>query len=69
VEHYARETGRDLSALHWHEAFGVFRLAVILQQIYFRFWRGQTNDERFRHFDDRVRTLVERAGEMTETIG
>jgi aminoglycoside phosphotransferase (APT) family kinase protein len=69
VEHYARQTGRDLSALHWHETFGVFRLAVILQQIYFRFWRGQTTDERFRHFDDRVRTLVERAAAMMETIG
>jgi aminoglycoside phosphotransferase (APT) family kinase protein len=69
VEHYAQQTGRDLSALHWHEAFGVFRLAVILQQIYFRFWRGQTTDERFRHFDDRVRALVEQAAVMMETIG
>ena len=69
VEHYAKKTGRDLAALHWHEAFGVFRLAVILQQIYYRFWRGQTTDERFRHFDDRVRALVERATGMMETIG
>ena len=42
------KTGRDLSALPWHEVLGVFKLAVILQQIYFRFWRGQTTDERFR---------------------
>ena len=47
--------------LPWHEVFGVFKLAVILQQIYFRFWRGQTTDERFRHFDERVKALTDRA--------
>src|SRR5258706_2513078 len=66
VAHYARATGRDMSPLLWHEIFGVFRLAVILQQIYFRFWRGQTTDERFRNFDQRVQSLVERAAEMVE---
>lgn len=68
VDHYARHTGRDLSALAWHEAFGVFKLAVILQQIYFRFWRGQTTDERFRNFDQRVRALVDQSSEMMERI-
>ena len=34
------------------------KLAVILQQIYFRFWRGQTTDERFRNFDQRVKALT-----------
>jgi aminoglycoside phosphotransferase (APT) family kinase protein len=28
---------------------GLFRLAVIAQQIYFRFFHGQTKDERFGH--------------------
>lgn len=69
VARYAEKTGRDLSALHWHEAFGVFRLAVILQQIYFRFWRGQTHDERFRTFDQRVQTLTELAVHLMEQAG
>jgi len=69
VAHYARKTGRDVSALPWHEVFGVFKLAVILQQIYFRFWRGQTSDERFRNFDQRVKALTQRAAEMVEKIG
>src|SRR5579884_2472242 len=64
VRHYAERTGRDLSALPWHEVFGVFKLAVILQQIYFRFVRGQTADERFRHFDRRVQSLIARAAAM-----
>jgi len=68
VAQYAAKTGRDVSHLPWYEAFGVAKLAVILQQIYFRFWRGQTNDERFAHFDQRVKSLVERAAAMVEQI-
>jgi aminoglycoside phosphotransferase (APT) family kinase protein len=64
VERYAERTGRDMTHLGYHEVLGIFKLAVILQQIYYRFHRGQTNDERFRHFDARVRSLVERAAEM-----
>lgn len=66
VARYAEKTGRDLSALRWHEVLGIFKLAVILQQIYFRFWRGQTSDERFRHFDQRVKVLTALAARMVE---
>jgi aminoglycoside phosphotransferase (APT) family kinase protein len=68
VERYATKTGRDVSALPWHEVLGVFKLAVILQQIYFRFWRGQTSDERFRTFDQRVMALTQLAVRMVEKI-
>lgn len=68
VTRYAAKTGRDLSALRWHEVLGVFKLAVILQQIYFRFSRGQTNDERFRNFDQRVKSLTALAAQMVEKL-
>jgi aminoglycoside phosphotransferase (APT) family kinase protein len=68
VTEYAEKTGRDLSALHWHEILGVFKLTVILQQIYFRYWRGQTADDRFRNFDQRVKTLTELAAQMVEQL-
>lgn len=58
IEAYTRKTGRSLETLGYHEVLGVFKLAVILQQIYYRFWKGQTQDERFRHFDKRVRALI-----------
>jgi aminoglycoside phosphotransferase (APT) family kinase protein len=64
VQRYAQRTARDMTHLGYHEVLGIFKLAVILQQIYYRFHRGQTNDERFRNFDARVRSLVERAAEM-----
>lgn len=69
IEAYARKTGRDLSALGWHEVLGIFKLAVIVQQIYVRFHRGQTSDERFRNFHLRVESLVKAAAQRVEAIG
>ena len=66
VERYAQKTGRDVSGLGYYEVFGIFKIAVVLQQIYFRYKRGQTRDERFRNFDERVRGLVEVAAVVAE---
>lgn len=69
IERYAEKTGRDVSAVGYHEVLGVFKLAVIIQQIYVRFHRGQTNDERFREFGGRARALVELAAELAGRRG
>lgn len=61
VQRYAERTGRDLSEIGYYEVFGVFKLAVILQQIYFRYRRGQTQDQRFQDFDQCVRGLADLA--------
>ncbi|HSL00995.1 MAG TPA: phosphotransferase family protein [Rubrobacteraceae bacterium] len=58
MDRYAQQSGRDLSAMHWHLVFGYFKLAVILQQIYARWKGGQTQDERFANFDEKVCTLI-----------
>jgi aminoglycoside phosphotransferase (APT) family kinase protein len=50
VQRYAEPTGRDLSQIGYYEVLGVFKLAVILQQIYYRFRLGQTWDARFQNF-------------------
>jgi hypothetical protein len=44
---------------------GMFKLAVILRQIYYLFRRGQTQDARFQNFGERVRGLVELADSLT----
>jgi aminoglycoside phosphotransferase (APT) family kinase protein len=69
IERYARRTGRDMTHLGYHEVLGIFKLAVILQQIYYRFHRGQTRDERFRDFDGRVQNLVASAARMVDANG
>ncbi len=66
VERYAERTGRDVAQLGYYEVLGVFKLAVILQQIYARFHRGQTQDERFRGFGGRARRLAELAARLAE---
>lgn len=47
VERYCRATGLDGSRIAWYRALASFRIAVIVQQIYIRYVRGQTTDERF----------------------
>lgn len=64
LHRYSLVTGRDVAGITWYETLGVFKLAVILQQIYVRWVRGQTRDERFREFGQRVRFLADRALEM-----
>ncbi len=66
VERYARKTGRDCSRAAWYHAFSVFRYAVIAQQIYARFVRGQTQDERFKDFAFYVAVLVKRGLELAD---
>jgi aminoglycoside phosphotransferase (APT) family kinase protein len=64
VRRYAQQTGRELSQIGYYEVLGVFKLAVILQQIYYRFRRGQTSDPRFQNFDERVHALIEVASAL-----
>ncbi len=62
---YGRATGFDLGAIDWYHVFGVFKIAVVLQQIYVRYLRGQTQDERFAVFGTRVAALFDKAATMT----
>ena len=64
VDYYAEKSGRDLSEMHWYMVFGYFKLAVILQQIYARWHKGQTKDQRFANFDERVKNLIVHANEL-----
>lgn len=61
---YGARTGFDMSRLAWYQVFGAFKIAVILQQIYIRYLRGQTRDERFAVMGERVQALVDKARQM-----
>jgi len=67
VERYAESTGRDVTHIGYYEVLGVFKLAVIIQQIYSRFHRGQTHDERFRNFGARATNLARMAARLAES--
>lgn len=61
IEDYAKKSGRDVSNIHFYHTFAYFKLAVICQQIYYRYKKGQTNDPRFAHFDQSVANLIHHA--------
>jgi aminoglycoside phosphotransferase (APT) family kinase protein len=67
IDRYESRSGRDLSDIHWYMVFGYFKLAAILQQIFARWKKGQTEDERFADFGNRVRTLILHAENLTRT--
>ncbi|HEV7898523.1 MAG TPA: phosphotransferase family protein [Planosporangium sp.] len=68
VAHYADRTGTPIADWAFYEVFGLFRLAVIAQQIYYRYHHRQTRNPAFRHYwimvgylDYRSRRLIRAA--------
>jgi aminoglycoside phosphotransferase (APT) family kinase protein len=66
VDRYRAGTGFDLSRLRWYEVFAFFKISVIVEQIYARYVAGQTSDERFADFGERVERLAEAALALAE---
>lgn len=58
AERYAQETGRDVSDIAFYLAFAYFKIAVIVQQIYYRYHQGLTKDERFASMPSVVEVLL-----------
>jgi aminoglycoside phosphotransferase (APT) family kinase protein len=44
---YAQKSGRNVDNLVFYYVFGLFKIAVIAQQIYYRYSKGWTTDKRF----------------------
>jgi aminoglycoside phosphotransferase (APT) family kinase protein len=66
VNRYAEKAGIPTANFDFYFCFGLFRLAVIVQQIYYRFYHGQTKDERFKALIVVAHILEEQA---IKTIG
>lgn len=65
VDHYAARTGRSIPDFSFYYVFGLFRLAVIAQQIYFRWKLGESENPRFQSFGVFVRALAETAAKAS----
>ncbi len=70
VARYLERTGLKPADWTFYEVFGLFRLAVIIQQIYYRYHHGQTRNPAFRSFwlvvnylHRRCRGIVRRRGD------
>ncbi|NND30974.1 MAG: phosphotransferase family protein [Saprospiraceae bacterium] len=55
AEQYATKSGADLSQIVFYYVFGLFKITVIIQQIYFRYKKGLTSDPRFAELNNAVR--------------
>ncbi len=67
VERYAQKTGRDVSNMPFYLVFARFKIAVIVQQIYYRYHQGLTHDERFAAMPHRIKLLLSGALRTAET--
>lgn len=67
VEIYERKSGEQVSDILFYYVFGTFKLAVIAQQIYFRYAKGFTKDSRFATFDYFINALGKIAANSIKT--
>lgn len=68
VAHYGKRRNIDVSDVPYYYAFGIFKIAVVLQQIYHRYHLGQTKDERFKFFEQGAELLFWKAKEVSEKL-
>jgi len=66
IELYERKSGLSCDDINFYYAFGLFRLAVIAQQIYYRYYHRQTSDKRFEMMIVAVQILERAAGRTIE---
>jgi aminoglycoside phosphotransferase (APT) family kinase protein len=50
VEYYVDRAGGRPASMLFYEVFGLFRLSVIAQQVYYRYYHRQTRNPAFKHF-------------------
>ncbi|HSG88267.1 MAG TPA: phosphotransferase family protein [Pseudomonadales bacterium] len=67
--HYARRAGIDAGSVDWYEAFALWKTAVVIQQIYVRYVRGQTQDPRFADRGAKVPVLAGLAADVLDRAG
>ncbi|NQX87283.1 MAG: phosphotransferase family protein [Halioglobus sp.] len=61
VQRYAEQTGRDLDAFQWYQAFAAWKLAIVLEGSYAKFLSGQSNNPNHEFFGFVVDQLMARA--------
>jgi aminoglycoside phosphotransferase (APT) family kinase protein len=67
IERYAAQSGRAITDMLFYQCFGLFKLGVIVQQIYVRYVRGNTKDPRFARLNENVAVLSRQAVRFLDT--
>jgi aminoglycoside phosphotransferase (APT) family kinase protein len=66
VERYAMKSGRSVHDVNFYHALGLFRVTVIIAQIFIRYHRGKTKDERFAPLGMMIPLMARAALEVAE---
>ncbi|KPH78438.1 MULTISPECIES: phosphotransferase family protein [Bacillaceae] len=61
LERYVQLSGRDVTDINFYLTFGFYKLAGILQQLYYRWKIGEVKDERFSTLNKGITNLLELA--------
>jgi len=60
IDYYLQKSGYSNINFDFYQIYGLFRLAAIVQQLYYRYYHGQTQDKRFAHFVEAGKYLEQR---------
>ena len=66
VGRYAQTTGRDVSNMVFYRVLALFKVAVIIQQIYYRYHQGLTKDARFASLPGVIKVVLRAAWRSAE---
>jgi aminoglycoside phosphotransferase (APT) family kinase protein len=66
IDRYQEKTGRQIGDVLFYYCFGLFKTAVVIQQIYARYKRGFTKDERFAQMNHVIANLSQGAVEALQ---
>ncbi|WP_250657575.1 phosphotransferase family protein [Alkalimarinus coralli] len=66
IDYYLGKSGLPQTSFDFYEIYGLFRLAAIIQQLYYRYFNGQTKDKRFAGFVHAGRYLEQRCLKLIE---
>ena len=69
VEYYCKKMSITVDDFTFYEVYGLFRLAGIVQQIYYRYHHGQTNNPAFKNFWIFVHYLMHRCKKAIRNQG
>ncbi len=69
VDRYATRSGRDVADLRWYRAFASFKLAVVLEGVYFRFQHGATLGPGFDGIGTMVQPLIDQGLAVFHSTG
>ncbi len=65
---YAERTGIDVSSAGWYEAFAQWKTAVVVQQLYNRWLRGESTDPRMEVVAVRLPILAANAASLLDRL-